>query len=81
VAAKLRERPGEWALVQKDLPASVPSAVTGGRVRSVHPDLGFRVTTAGNRRPTDGPRVCGEMWMMYDPALDKSAAKRNGEKR
>lgn len=79
VAAGLRKRPGEWALVQRDIPASVPSAVAGGRVSSVHPDLGFRVTTAKNRRPSDGPRRTGEMWMMYDPELDKT--RKNGVKK
>lgn len=85
VAEQLRERPGEWALVHRDLPASVPWAVNAGRISHVHPDRGFQARSAGGydhetagRKPT---RYAAEMFLIYRPENDTSKAKKNGGKR
>jgi hypothetical protein len=82
IAEALRKRPGEWALVHTDLPASTPWSINKGRVKPVHPDRGFRTRTVGNRRVGENQtRMTAELHMVYQPELDLSLAKRNGDKK
>lgn len=81
VAEQLRQRPREWALVHTDLPSSTPWAVNAGRVSAVHPSLGFRTQSADGYEGVDGVRMTGSLYMMYDPDLDESRAKKNGAKK
>lgn len=82
VADALRERPGEWAVVHRDVPASVPWSVNAGKVSAVHPDRGFRTRAAGTHDTGDGGRrITSELFMVYDPELDLSRAKKNGARK
>lgn len=81
VAEQLRQNPGEWAVVHRDLPASVCWTVNAGKVRAVHPSLGFQTRTTGNHADGPGIRWVRELWMVYDPTLDTSKAKKNGVKK
>lgn len=82
IAEALKKRPGEWALVHKNLPASTPWAINAGRVKPVHPDRGFRTRTVGNRKVgVNETRMTEELHMVYQPELDLTLAKRNGAKR
>lgn len=82
IADRLRKRPGEWALVQEELPSSVPWAINAGRVSAVSPTLGFETMTSGNRPVGEkGKRVCAELWMRYVPEKDESRAKQNGARK
>lgn len=81
IAEQLRSRPGEWALVHRDLPSSTPYAINAGRVSTVHPDLGFRTRGTAGYEAEDGTRMTGELYMVYDPDLDLSRADENGAKK
>lgn len=81
IAEALRAKPGTWMLVHENIPANVVWTVNRGGVAAVHPDLGFRTSTAKNTRPETGPRMAGEVYMVYEPELDESRAKQNGGKR
>jgi len=69
IAAQLRERPGEWALVFKAGNASRVNAVRDGRIAAVHPDLGFEMTTVNNTRQS--PRTC-DLYLRFNPEKVKA---------
>lgn len=66
IAAKLRKKPGEWALIYEQDRTSLSVAIKIGSIKELHPDLGFEVRTAHNKRPEGQPRVC-DMYLRYVP--------------
>lgn len=83
VAEALRANPMEWAVVHRDIPASQVWSVQQGRVRAVHPSLGFEAKGRETYRPPgeSTPRTAGQLLMRYNPDLDTSRAKKNGRKK
>lgn len=64
IAAQLRDRPMQWALIFSNDRYSVVNAIRIGGIGAVHPDLGFETRTARNvRHPV---RKC-DLYMRYNP--------------
>lgn len=72
IAAKLIERPMEWAKVFEHGRTSQVNAIRQGAVTAVHPDLGFEVRTTDNVR--EPVRTC-TLWMRFNPAKVKPLRK------
>jgi|SRR5262245_4715879 len=64
IAEKLRAHPMEWALIFTEGPTSTVNAVRQGKVKTIHPDLGFEVMTANNTRVS--PRTC-DFYLRWNP--------------
>lgn len=63
IAARLRAKPGEWALIYRQDRLSVANAVRQGHVRDVLPGDGFEVRTA-NTNTVD--RTCS-LYLRWNP--------------
>ena len=69
IAAQLRARPEEWAKVFEKDRTSIVNALRQGKVKALHPDLGFEVMTRRNvRSPV---RICS-LYLRYVPSKDRS---------
>lgn len=67
IAAQLREKPGEWALVFERDRTTVVNAIRQGNVAAVRPADGFEVRTRNN---TIHPRQCS-LFMRWNPTKEK----------
>lgn len=66
VAVELRANPMEWMKVYVDGRASWWDAIRRGRVKALHPDLGFEGRSTANFRSI--PRTC-TLHMRYNPDM------------
>lgn len=64
IAQKLRERPGEWALIFERDRASLVTAIRINGIAAVAPAQGFECRTSNNTR--DSVRTC-TLHMRYNP--------------
>lgn len=70
IVEELRAKPGEWALVWEEGPASTVSAVNQGAITVVRRDHGFETKTTNNTSAASGlPRTC-TLFMRYVPEND-----------
>lgn len=69
IAAELRAKPGEWALLAKGERASIAVALRTGSIKTLHPTLGFHVTTRHNRHAGKS-RTCDIYLCWADPSSD-----------
>jgi hypothetical protein len=68
ITAKLRQRPGEWALLAKQGKESTANAMREGKTSGFHPANGFEVTVADTNRDAR-PRTT-DIYVRYNPEMD-----------
>lgn len=73
IADKLRSQPRTWAKIFDKDRTSLANAIRQGGITALHPDLGFRITTANNTR--DAVRTC-TLYVRYVPSLDKERRRK-----
>lgn len=78
IAEKVRSQPRTWAKVFDKDRTSLANAIRQGGITALHPDLGFRITTANNTR--DAVRTCS-LYVMYDPSLDLNRRRKRKRKK
>lgn len=71
IAAKLRKKPGEWALIFEADKTTYASAIRISGIQYLRPADGFEVRTTNNVRPAGEPRIC-DLWLRYNPDTDRS---------
>lgn len=70
IAAQLRRRPGEWALIFENDKTSYVTSIRLNGISALRRDKGFEVRTENNKRQPP-PRTC-DLWLRYNPDKDRS---------